>query len=354
MALIGCQLNVTKKEALPLSPSSPPPPTLPKYAHPPQPLHAGTDFWTPVPPEWSDDSQHLLTKVSYLLHLGHPIRAHFNVQATFRLIELLSQLADLNAHPSQTLDRVLLVNTVVLPRLLYRCECFPLTEQHLLSLARPLERYVLGVAGLPSLIAHKTLYTHHTHGLRLRCLRVLQPTRVLDSLHINATLRQLRTTTTFHLCPFRIFQAALQLLGPHHSSSMLPLTTTWSACRQIRKGYRNCLGGWTAGLSPPQPLHPPSLRIHRWQQNRPPASIWRSCRPARRSHRGLPCARRPQFLQSGSHWSATGLFPLTPTHYPTGRLYRRHTVHHKDRTTIQTLSLGLAREGLPFAEKPRP
>ena len=120
LALIGCHLNVTKSEALPLSLSSPPPPTLPKYAQPPQPLQAGTDFWTPVPsiepPEWSDDSQHLLTKVSYLLHLGHPIPAHFHVQAAFRLIEneLLSQLADLNAHPSQTLDRVLLVNTVVL------------------------------------------------------------------------------------------------------------------------------------------------------------------------------------------------------------------------------------------------
>ena len=202
------------------------------------------DFWTPVPstkpPEWSDNSQHLLTKVSYLLYLGHPVPAHFNVQAAFRLIEgeLLSQLADLNAHPSQTLDRVLLVNKVLLPRLLYRCECFPLTEQHLLSLTRPLEPYVLGVAGLPSLIAHKTLYTHHTHGLPLRCLHILQPTRVLDLLHSNVTLHQLRTTTTFHLPACRIFQAALQLLRPRHPPSMLPLTTTWNARRQIQQATK--------------------------------------------------------------------------------------------------------------------
>ena len=210
-------------------------------------------------PEWSDDSQHRLTKVSYLLHLGHPIPAHFNVQAAFRLIEseLQSQLANLNAHPSQTLDRVLLVNTAVLPRLLYRCECLPLTEQHLLSLTRPLEQYVLGVASLPSLIAHKRLYTHHTHGLGLRSLRILQPTRVLDSLHSNVTLHQLRTTTTFHLSPYRVFQAALQLLGPHRPPSMVPLTTTWNARRQIQLATEIVsVAGLRAYLIPNPSTHP--------------------------------------------------------------------------------------------------
>ena len=226
-------------------------------------------------PEWSDDSHHLLTKVSYLLHLGHPIPAHFNVQAAFRLIvsELQGQLANLNAHPPQTMDRVLLVNTVVLPRLLYRCECLPLTEQHLLSLTRPLERYVLGVAGQPSLIAHKTLYTHHTHGDGLRCLRILQPTRVLDSLHSNVTLHQLRTTTTFHLSPYRVFQAALELLGPHHPPSMLPLTFTWNARRQIQQATEIVsVAGLRAFLLPNPSTHPDCTYTDGSKIGFPPAS----------------------------------------------------------------------------------
>ena len=43
------------------------------------------------------------------------------------LISTPSQDVFLNAHPIQTLDKVTLVNTVVLPRLLYRSESFPLT-----------------------------------------------------------------------------------------------------------------------------------------------------------------------------------------------------------------------------------
>ena len=66
-----------------------------------------------------------MLQVSQLMHLGHPLRAYMGQTTGYKIIvdELLNQLADLNAHPIQTLDRVLLVNTVVLPRLLYRCKC---------------------------------------------------------------------------------------------------------------------------------------------------------------------------------------------------------------------------------------
>jgi len=128
--------------------------------------------------------------------------------------ELLSQLADLNAHPIQTLDRVLLVNTVVLPRLLYRCECYPLTSAQLQELSSALERFVFAVSGLPSLVAKKTLYTHHSRGLGLGCLLVLYPTRVLDSLHRNPLLASLRVSSAASISPCVLFTRALSLLEP--------------------------------------------------------------------------------------------------------------------------------------------
>ena len=147
--------------------------------------------------------EYQLAKVSYLLHLGHPIPAHFRVDAAFHLIlgELKSQLADLNAHPTQTLDRILLANTMILP-LLYRCECLPLTGGQFRELSLPIERFVLGVPGLPSLIAHKTLHMHLTKGLGLLYLSILQPARVHDSLHSNAQWWNMQTTTCLHVSIF--------------------------------------------------------------------------------------------------------------------------------------------------------
>ena len=171
LALIKCQLNVTKSESLGLTLLPLTPPSLPKYSPPPSPTQAGDDFWSPIPspstPEWAILTEHQLLKVPYLMHLANPLPARFNQQQGFRVIadELRAQLADLNAHPIQTLERVTLVNTVVLPRLLYRCESFPLTPPQINELSQAMERFVFGVSGLPSLVAQKTLYTHRSRGL---------------------------------------------------------------------------------------------------------------------------------------------------------------------------------------------
>ena len=361
LALIGCQLNVTMSEALPLSLSSLPQPTSPKYAQLPPPLQAGTDFWTPVlsigPPEWSDHSQHLLPKVSYHLHPGHHIPAHFNLQAAFRLIEsvLLSHLADLNAHPSETLDRVLLVSTVVLPRLLYRCEYLPLTEKHLLSLTCPLERYVLGVAGMPSLIAQKTLYTHHKHSASLRCLCILQPTRDLDSLHSNVTLFQLRTTTTFHLCPFPKFLAALQLLQPHHPPSTLPLNTTLNARRQIQQANKIVS---VVGLRD-YPLPNSSTRPDRTYTDGsiigfPPASG--AAAILQDEHIAVCCVpSAPNSYKAGVLGVLLGSLLSAPWVHtpPYESIVKAPQRPPQVPSTSQTLTLGPARNVLPFAKAPQ-
>ena len=228
--LIGCQLNVAKSECLPLLPPPPPPPSLPKYAQPPHPVQAGPVYWSVEPcvplPDWADTTEHPMLQVAHLMHVGHPLPAYMAQKAGYKIIadELVSQLADLNAIPIQTLDRVLLVNPVVLPRLLYRCECYPVTSAQLQELSSALERFVFAVSGLPSLVAKKTLYTHRSRGLGLGCLLVLYPTRVLDSLHRNPLLASLRVSSDASISPRVLFTRALSLLGPPPSSSMLPLT----------------------------------------------------------------------------------------------------------------------------------
>ena len=114
-----------------------PPSSLPKYSHPLHPIQAGPSFRSHIPcqslPDWADTTVHPMSQVSHLMHLGHRLPACILQKAGYKLIadELLSQLADLSAHPIQTLVRVLLVNTVILPGLLYRCECFLLLSTQL-------------------------------------------------------------------------------------------------------------------------------------------------------------------------------------------------------------------------------
>ena len=170
------------------------------------------------------------------MHLGQPLPAYMAQTAGYIIIvdELLNQLADLNAHPIQTLDRVLLVNTVVLPRLLYRCECYPLTNTQLQELSSAMERFVFVVSGLPSLVAKKTPYTHRSRGLGLGCLQILYPTRVVDSLHRNPLLDTLRVSSPSHTSLRALFGRALSPLGPPPTSSMLPLTVSWRAKKALR------------------------------------------------------------------------------------------------------------------------
>ena len=180
-----------------------------------------------------------MSQVSHLMHLGHPLPACFHQKAGYKLIadELLSQLADLSAHPIQTLDRVLLVNTVILPRLLYRCECFPLLSTQLRELSNALERFVFAVSGLPSLVAKKTLYTHRTRGLGLGSLAVLYPTRVLDSLHRNPLLGDMRVAADTIFSPRTLFTSALSLLGP---PPLIQHATTDSVLEIQKRFARSC------------------------------------------------------------------------------------------------------------------
>ena len=277
--LIRCQLNVVKSEALPLCNPQPLSPSLPKYRHPPAPLQASTEFWLliswPSLPEWADTSEQPLKQVSYLLHLGHPLPAHFDLRRGFWIIadELLGQLADLNSQPIQTLNRVLLANTVIIHRVLYRSECFPVDSVQLCELSNAIERFVLGVAGIPSPVAKKTLYTHRSHGLGVRSLAVLQPTRVLDSLHRNPQLSSLRTHRKRPMSPYSMYTRALELLGPPTTSTMLPLPVTWKAGHLLRNAVEvTSVAGLTAYIFPGTGTQPDCTYTDGSRLVSPPAS----------------------------------------------------------------------------------
>ena len=137
----------------------------------------------PNAPDWSTQVPHSFTSVQHLTHLGHPLTAQLRVDTAVSLVlhELRAQLNELHSQPIQVIDRSLLINTMVLPRLLYRTECLPLTMDQLYAFTSLLQKLVLSVLGLPSLVAKKRLYTHRSHGLAMGYFPVLHPTRVLDT-----------------------------------------------------------------------------------------------------------------------------------------------------------------------------
>ena len=150
------------------------------------------------------------------MHLSHPLPACFDLRSALDLIraELSAQIAELHAQPIQVLDRVRLINTMVLPRLDYRTECLPLSREQLLDLSSVVERFVLGVTGLPPLVTKKTFYTHRRHGLGLSFYPVLYPTRVLDALHRNTGLPKFfMSPPSFPLSPYNLFLSAASQLG---------------------------------------------------------------------------------------------------------------------------------------------
>ena len=191
--------------------------------------------------------------------------------------ELRAQLNELHSQPMQLIDRILLVNTMVLPRLLYRTQCIPLHPSQLLSITSLLERFVFGVLGLPSLVARKTLYTHRSRGLGLGYFPVLHPTRILDSLHRSQRLLTLSTSPHTILSPYHAFITAISLLNPDPEPRQLPLHITWAAQQVQRDAIEVAhVAGLTVYLLPPL-CQPPASYTDGSKMGQPPSSWLRQC-----------------------------------------------------------------------------
>ena len=226
-------MNALKGESPPLSFCPTSAPALPKYYHPPNPVQADGSMISayttaPEPPPWSEQVTCTFTRTSCLMHLGHPIpaRLHLPIAVNVLQAEVHSQLDELHQQPIQVHDMVLLLNTMVLPRLLYRTECLPLSEAQTTCSAQIMEHFVFGVLGLPLVVATQTPYTHRFAGLGLGNFPTPHPTGVLDTLHRNAPIHSFCTTSCGTRSPCGLFLDAVSKFGPAPTSTMTQLDVT--------------------------------------------------------------------------------------------------------------------------------
>ena len=209
-----------------------------RYLWPDSYLWPNNSLWPNNTYQWPND-RYLwpsdgFPRVKHLLHLGHPLPACFDLPSAFELVqaELSTQIAELHAQLIQLSDRILLANTMILPKLSYRTKCLPLSTDQLIDLSSVVERFVLGVTSLPPLVTKKTLHTHRRHGLGLSYFPVLHPTRVLNALHRNSGLPEFATLPSS--CPCRpLIYSSLQLVG-WEPPTTLPLPILWKARSTIR------------------------------------------------------------------------------------------------------------------------
>ena len=160
-------------------------------------------------------------RTTCLMHLGHPIPAQLHVPTAMKVLqaEFRSQLNELHQQLIQVIGRVLLLNTMVIPRLLYRSECLPLSKTQTTCFAKIMEHFVFGALGLHLVVATKTLYTHRSHGLGLGHFPTLHPTRALDTLHRNRHIHSFSTASRRTLSPYGLFLDAVSSPQLHHDTT---------------------------------------------------------------------------------------------------------------------------------------
>ena len=319
LSLIGCQVNAVKSESLPLSFRPPPPPTLAKYYHPLHPMQADgstiSEFTAaPEPPPWSGQVTCTFARTTCLMHLGHPIPARLHVPTAVRVLqaELRSQLNELHQQPIQVINRVLLLNTMVIQRLLHRSECLPLSEAQTTCFAKIMEHFVLGILGLPLVVAIKTLYTHRSHGLGPGHFPALHPTRALDTLHRNPQIHSFSTASCSTLSPYGLFLDAVSKFGPAPTSTTTPLDVAWKSATLNRQASSVLtIAGLTVYIVP-SPHRPGDTFTDGSKLGSPPASGAAALLPsgdiAVCRVLGIPNSYKEELVGVllGSHFSADG------------------------------------------------
>ena len=93
------------------------------------------------------------------MHHGHPITRGLQQTTAYDVLVHEVKEQQLNAHPIPTLDRVAILSTMVVPRVLYRAECMPLTTEQLQRLNALMKSFVLPAKGLPAHVAEKQYIT---------------------------------------------------------------------------------------------------------------------------------------------------------------------------------------------------
>ena len=76
----------------------------------------------------------------------------------------------------------MIINTVLIPKMVYTLECVPPLKESLQIIADGLIDFLKSVCGLSSTLVDKTVYTKPPVGLGIRYLSVCMPVRVLDAI----------------------------------------------------------------------------------------------------------------------------------------------------------------------------
>jgi hypothetical protein len=213
---MGIQFNMEKTEVMPLG-NQPLPsikirtnPLLPKMVVSNGVFGSGTKPFHPPPSPPIFQSPTIVDKT---LHLGHLLTSDLSPETSFESMmkEFDVQLASLNANPIPPIERVMVLQSIVAPSILYRLETTPVSERNLLLMSDKLVNFALAVKGLPVGITDKTLFSNRRCGIGIPYLPTLQPTRLLDSLQKAHSLHEF-PLSEHSTAPYTLFKGVRESL----------------------------------------------------------------------------------------------------------------------------------------------
>ena len=153
----------------------------------------------------------------FVWHLGHPLPYDLDSMSSYRaVINKSYPLVTLfNNQPLHAHDRVTLINSVLIPKMVYMLECSPPSRGSLPIITEGLVDFLKSVCGLSSTLVDRTLYSKQPVGLGIRYLPVCVPVRVLDGMYKYVRVVHPCAPPTKDVIHFSYacFEAAVQCLG---------------------------------------------------------------------------------------------------------------------------------------------
>ena len=168
----------------------------------------------------------------FVWHLGHPVPYNLDPMSSYRAVidKIHPVVTHFNNQPLHAHARVMLINSVLIPKIVYMLECTPPMRGSLQLIADGLIDFLKSVCGLSSTVVDKTLYSKRPVGLGIRYLPVCVPVRVLDALDNYLRVVYPRAPPAKGEAPFSnvCFEAAAQCLGASTKDVHVPVQTALS------------------------------------------------------------------------------------------------------------------------------
>ena len=176
----------------------------------------------------SDPTPVTIECVNSYLHLGHLIHTTWDPRCTYdELMSEFSQEIDVwNNRPLPVRARLQVINSVLIPKIVYRLECIPILWDLLLKIQRWLKNFWLAIVGLPTFLCNTTLYSSHKFGIGPLHIPVVVATRMLEN--VSKVLCKYGAHHLMHteMGYLHILHSAVDALHAETSASVLPLGGT--------------------------------------------------------------------------------------------------------------------------------